>query len=344
MASGLVSVPASLLLNPGLPASAKLIWMVLRLHNASEPPGTTWLVTASGLSRPTVLKGLTQLKTAGWDPAAARASFSLPTGNQAAPEPRARRVARASATAGVPIPASLLTDTRLSASARVLYGLLLLTPGFSHPSGQTRYGELAALARVSRNPVDHALGQLAQAEWIKLERQHRLAPIHFELTFPGFARGLETMDRAQDRLSKAPHRGEALMREYLSLLVDSDDYEDDAAPGFLVSPRTLGRLELDRFYPPKAAFEFNGPQHYRATGRFTGEQSAEQRERDYIKLGICATRGITLVVVHPDDLALKTMQQKVGGLLPLRDLTGYDLLIDCLELEGLEYRGKVSKL
>lgn len=55
------------------------------------------------------------------------------------------------------------------------------------------------------------------------------------------------------------------MREYLSLMIDSGEFEDNAAPGFLVNPLTDERLQFDRFYPPGVAFEFNGPQHYGAT-------------------------------------------------------------------------------
>lgn len=69
------------------------------------------------------------------------------------------------------------------------------------------------------------------------------------------------------------------MKEFLSLVVDSDRYEDNATPGFLVNPFTRERLELDRFYPPSVAFEFNGPQHYGATELFSEEQATMQRGR-----------------------------------------------------------------
>ncbi len=133
------------------------------------------------------------------------------------------------------------------------------------------------------------------------------------------------------------------MREYLSLLINSDEFEDDAAPGWLVNPRTLERLQLDRFYPPRVAFEYNGPQHYRATGKFSADEVVGQRERDLIKLGLCVTRGITLVTIHPEDLTLRGMKQAVGSLLPLRDLTGSDLLIDYLETESRRYRRIASR-
>lgn len=289
----------------------------------SADSGTTWLTTTSGLSRQTVLKAIAQLAASGWDPTSDR-------------DPGAT----------VPVPAALLTNRKLRVHVRVLYGLLLLTPGFRHPFGQFTYAELAGLAQVSRNTVARGVDELAGAEWIRVERANRLARIHFELSFPGFAQGKVALARAQRRLDKAKHFGEALMREYLSLLIDSEDYEDDAAPGFLVNPRTDERLQLDRFYPPSVAFEFNGPQHCRATARFSEAEVVAQRERDYIKMGICVSRGITLIIILPEDLTLKGVTQKIGNLLPLRDLTGsdYGLLIGHLESESDDYREFVSGL
>lgn len=329
MANEVAHVPVALLLSPALPASAKLIWMVSRLRTASDQAGTAWLSETSGLSRPTVLKAIARLMASGWDPTAGR--IPDPTG-AGAPG------------AALPIPAALLTNRRLGVHGRVLYGLLLLTPGFRHPGGQFTYEELAGLAQVSPKTVARAFAQLARAEWVKVERANRLARVHFELSFPGLARGMTALARAQKRLEKASYFGEGLMREYLSLLIDSEDYEDDASPGFLVNPRTDESLQLDRYYPPNVAFEFNGPQHYRATEKFSAEEAAGQRERDYIKLGICTTRGVTLVVIHPENLTLKEMRQKVDNLLPPRDLTGYDLLIDFLESESRAYRRLASRL
>jgi len=316
-----ILTPESLLLATNLTASAKLVWMLFRLQSSPDLASTTWLCTASGLSRPTVLAALAQLQKSGWTP-------TLP-----APHGLAAQV-----------PGALLLDQRLSAQARVLYGQLLVTPGFRHPCGQFTYPALTARLRAGPHTIRRAVGALVRAEWIKLERANRLAPTHFELTFPGFERSQNMLAAAQRRLEKAQFYGEGLMREYLSLLIDSDHYEDDAAPGFLVNPRTQERLQLDRFYPPSVAFEFNGPQHYRATARFSANHAAAQRERDLIKLGICVTRGITLVVIHPAELTLKGMQAAVGSLLPRRDLVGCDLLIDFLESEGRAYRRALERI
>ncbi len=128
------------------------------------------------------------------------------------------------------------------------------------------------------------------------------------------------------------------MREYLTLLVDSDDFEDDASPGFLVNPFSDERLELDRFYPPGAAFEFNGPQHYGATDRFPDKDVAKQRGRDHLKIGICMSKGIHLHGIHAEDLTLETMRRKAGAVLPLRDLSGHEPLVAFLEAVARRYR------
>jgi hypothetical protein len=56
---------------------------------------------------------------------------------------------------------------------------------------------------------------------------NRLAPICFSLGNPTAARGQADIARARKRLKRAESAGEALMREYLTLLIDSQDYDDD---------------------------------------------------------------------------------------------------------------------
>ena len=138
---------------------------------------------------------------------------------------------------------------------------------------------------------------------------------------------------------KAESEGEAIMKEALSLLVDSRVFLDNASPSFLVNPDTGEQLEFDRYYPKDdVAFEFNGAQHYVATERYDEEAVRKQRLRDAAKRDICAREGIDLVVVRPQDLSLTTMLQKIGKLLPLRNLLGAKPLIDYLESECAAYR------
>lgn len=316
----LVRVPKGLLCSPVLSPPARLVWMAAA--GLGETVGVSRLGGATGLARNTVRRALADLAAAGWPTSAAGAP----------PEP------------SVPVPVDLLVNSRLGLRARLLYGYLLLLPGFSQPSGWFRYAELATLAGMDVKTVRQGVFDLAEEEWIRVEQARRLDPVYFELTFPGRERALTTLSMAERRLEKPGPYGEKLMREYLSLLVDLDQFEDNATPGWLVNPRTQERLQLDRFYPPGVGFEFNGVQHYRETERYSSEQVRSQQERDYIKLGICAVRGVTLVVVHPEDLTLAGMRQKVGSLLPLRDLTDDGLLISYLEDERERYRRSVARI
>lgn len=321
MAHKRLQVPADLLLCPQLSGTDKLVWMIARLL----PPLTAQICAASGLHRATVFRSLQHLRAAGWDPAVAPAG----------PEPGGRTVE---------VPAALVTNPAISVRARLLYAGLLLIPGFRPPWGDFSYAEMAALMQSSRNTVARALSELIEAEWVSAERASRLERIRFELTFPGLVRGLAAHDEAQERLERGNFGGEALMREFLSLLIDSDQYDDDAVPGFLINPRTGAPLEFDRFYPPRVAFEFHGAQHDRPTKRFPRPVHVAQRERDLIILGLCQEKGVTLVVVRAEDLTLAAMRQKVGALLPLRDLAGYEIVIDYLEAESRNYRERTAHI
>lgn len=324
MNTTVVRAPVSLVLDPGLSPSAKLIWMVLRLH-ADRPPAAPALLEArTGLSRKTILKGLAQLAATGW--------------YSAAPGQPTCAIDQAPSGRRVSIPGDLLSDRRVGVQGRILYGHLQLTPKFRHPAGHFTYTSVSRLAGAMPKTVRRAVTELVTPGWLAITQKNRLAAVQFSVLDPGAARGEAEVTRALQRLNEAPFFGEALMREYLTLLVDSDDFEDDSAPGFLVNPGTNERMELDRHYSHRAAFEFNGPQHYGATDQFSAQHAAKQRARDDIKHGICVTRGIGLVIIHPEDLTMETMRAKIGRLLPLRDLLGHERLIAFLEAVGRRYR------
>lgn len=86
------------------------------------------------------------------------------------------------------------------------------------------------------------------------------APLAFTLLNPALQRQEAALNAAVRRLPRARFDGEAIMREYLNVLVDSDEFPDNVRPGFLVNPYTGERMEFDRYYPPHVALEFQGPQ------------------------------------------------------------------------------------
>lgn len=314
-----INVPAQLLLDQTLAASTKLLWIIRQL-GAPEGISPALLQTRSGLSRPTVLKGLVQLQSLA--PLAANTS-----------PPRFAS-----------LPIELLLDRSLGAQAKLLYGSLQLTPRFRYPSGQTTYAELSELTGLSHRWIRTTTRTLQEQGWLSASQQDKLKPIEFQLQNPVTERQAVEVTETKLRLSEADHRGEEIMREYLSLIVDTPEFEDNASPGFLINPYTDHLMQFDRYYPPQVAFEYNGEQHYRPTERYPKvTKFKRQLARDYMKHGICTLRGITLVVIHAEDLSLQTMLQKVGDLLPTRKLNGHEPLIAYLEEVSRPLRLKAKK-
>lgn len=286
--------------------------MALRLNPSAGPDQLE--VHTGGLSRNTIRRGLGQI----------RPYPGLPFGSQ------------------VKVPAALLADSSVGARAKVLYGLLQATPGFRGQGGQFTYASLHSLTRLGHNTLKRAMAELVGAGWVQCSQASRLSPIGFTLGSPEQKRGRAEAVVAARRLKRARYGGEAIMQEYLSLLIDSDQFTENARPGFLVNPQTGERLELDRFYLPNTGFEFNGAQHYHRTGQFTQAEADAQHLRDLIKAGICLYRGIHLVIIHPEDLSLKGMIKKIGLCMPLRSLAGREPLINLLEEASLTYIASAS--
>lgn len=301
-----ISVPVALLLDPDLTASFKVLWIATHLTPTVD---LAELEQLTGLSRPTVVAGLALTKGL----------------NRSVTGPR------------VKIPTALLAERAVRPQAKLLYGLLQTLPSLRHQSGFFTYTSLVAYTQLSRNTLKQAIAELAGAHWIQTNQANRISPIEFTLSTPERMRGLEAVRRAEGRLKRSRERGEALMKEYLSLLIDSDTFTDNARPGFLINPLTEERLEFDRFYPPSVAFEYHGDQHDRPTKRFNEAAVKEQQLRDLIKAGLCMYGGIRLVIVRAEDLSLKGMQRRIGQYLPLRELAGHGALIDLLEEMSCRY-------
>jgi hypothetical protein len=229
------------------------------------------------------------------------------------------------------MPAGLLGDQRVRPQAKLLHGLLQTLPTFSRPSGTFTFPALSQHTGLSPDTVRDAIGDLAAREWLETTQAHRKAPVSFTLCDPDRIRRAQAVAGAAARLEDLRYKNEQIMKEYLSLLIDSDNYADNVRPGFLPNPGTSTLLELDRYYLPSVGFEYNGPQHFHTTERFPSELAlSKQQFRDAVKRVLCEERGITLVIVRRSDLSLKGMQAKIGRL-PLRDLRGHEDLIDFLE-------------
>ena len=306
-----IRVPVSLLLAPDLPASVKLVWAALQLQPGAGP---AQLEALTGLSRHTVLTART------WVEAGA-----LPLGD-----------------ARVRLPGAVLAGRRLGSHAKLLYGLLQGTPGYRGGAGRLNYASLCAFTGWSRNTLKKAMRQLEGAGWVRLVLPRAGGHISFKLGTPEARRAEAEAGRAFMRIRRAQFEGEAIMQEYLSLLIDSTDYVDNIRPGWLINPLTGERLELDRLYGRKVAFEYQGDQHFQASAAFTKEEVDAQKLRDYIKAGICLHEGVRLILVLPEDLSLRGMSRKVGQVLPLRSLVGRARLIEALEDAAFDFLGRVD--
>ena len=325
-----VFAPIELLTDPDLSAPAK----ILLLLNGIDTAPTDWallspsaLAAEAGIPRSTVQVALAQL-----------AELSR-TGARSGSRRRGDRSGRSRAV--VRIPGVVLTDGRIPPQARVIYGVLAHMAA-NDGAGRFTYSAVGEFLKLNVRTVRRAVQDLHEAGWVELSRTNHRTPVSFKLHIPVVTQSEREVALAKRRIDRAPFRGEAIMREYLSLIVDSDDFEDDAAPGFLVNPLTNERMQIDRFYPNASprpvAFEFNGPQHYGETQLYSADESAAQQARDLMKAGICAQRGIALVVVHPQDLSLAGITAKVGDLLPQRTLPARTPLVEYLESVAAAYR------
>lgn len=314
-----IPAPVALLLNPDLTVADKVLWLALRLNAGVAPP--TRLAASSGLTLATIRSSLPRLEAAGWHSSSGGATNHSPSQTE------------------VFIPAALLAESGVRHLAKLVYGLLQTLPGFCENAGTFTYTALSAHLQVSVVTARAVVRELAASGWIHATQAGQKAPVRFSLRIPEQDRSALEVSLVAQRLQDSDHRGEAIMQEYLSLLIDLDEFEDNARPGFLINPLTDQPMELDRYYPKIAAFEFNGDQHRRTTKRFpSGRALANQQARDLMKEAQCARRGVQLIVIEPADLSLEAIRAKVGSLRPQRDLRPHGDLIKYLEKVSKSYR------
>lgn len=178
--------------------------------------------------------------------------------------------------------------------------------------------ELAGIARMSRNTVIASCDRLSKCGWLTIRREGRsnrpVALIHRECQQ---VMALELRRRAD----LAANRGEFLMKRYLDLRVNSDEYVDNARPGYLANPISKQRLEYDRLYLLGVAFEFNGPQHHGQTEHFPSEHALRQTQaRDLIKQSLSRNNQVLLVTVDTEQLRPSTLESLIPDCLPRRPL------------------------
>lgn len=344
-----VDVPMALLVSKGLTPAAKFLWIRMRLDELRQRTGEACvlpclrhphhprrLVTRTSLARSTVYEAIRRLAALGW--LVGRSAVKSGCAREGWWQTACPLVDRG---ATVWIPTDLIRFAHaLRPQAILCFGLLQSVTDFSPATrtGTFSWSELKVLTGLDRRTLKRALRALADHHWVYLAQRSR-SRTWFRLQHGDRA----LADELRERLDKAEYFGENLMRFFLTLIADTRESEDNARPEFLVNPATGERLEFDRYYPvQRVAFEFNGPQHYSAVGKFTEKEVAAQRKRDQVKRRICKERGIELVVVHASDLTLVGMLRRVGDRLPRRMLRGLKRTIRFLNRCGLRYQAAVA--
>ncbi|HHW08459.1 MAG TPA: hypothetical protein GXX29_00635 [Firmicutes bacterium] len=327
----LVQVPVTFLIDPRLRPTAQLLWLALWISGPSagialdQLLSPTRLSKITGLSCPTVRKGIAQLIEHRWLIWPVIDSRIFPSGIF-----EHCRI--------VYLPSDLITDHKVSPQAKMLYGYLQYLPNYVYwkREGRTTYQALSQILSINVKTVRQAMYMLRSNGWIKTVQANQKAEIKYTLTHPVVTH-YETLWRHVD---KAEFRGETLMKEWLSVLIDSAEYVDNGYFGFLINPETNEQLQLDRYYMNfKVAFEFNGDQHYKSSALFDKETVAKQMRRDRIKKEICKHMGITLVIIHWNDLHnIGALLQNLPNKLPLRDLSQYESHLAFLQSETSKYQ------
>ena len=313
-------VPFSVLNATTHSLSTRLVWLLLGCQPSGDPPSR--LRKYSGLAPETIAAARARLMDAPLAPCSVRPQRSC-----------------------AEIPVALLANGALSAGARLLYGQFQGVPHFENRGGSFTYAALSRLTGSSDEALRRASTELVAAGWLTIAQANRKSPLHFTLRNPVSAQLRARISSIRRTVRKgAQPRGEALLREFLTLLIDVDTYKDNVSPDFLLNPYTGELMELDRYYPTaNLAVEFNGDQHYQETGLATWEETVKQVGRDAMKAFICRAQGIELAIILPEDLTLKAIDQKIPGRLRRRDLEGMEPLVAALEELASEYRERTAE-
>lgn len=125
--------------------------------------------------------------------------------------------------------------------------------------------------------------------------------------------------------------GQTLCRRYIEAMIQTRFYEN-------YRPSWLFGMELDFYFPDhNLAIEFNGDQHYFATG--LSDDPSAQRRRDLRKRYLCRDRGVKLIVLKAIDLVMCKFNQKFKRLIPMNR----SLKLKKLDSEAKQYRSTLKE-
>lgn len=335
-------MPARLVTNRALPPPARYLYMILaglcRSGETSCRVTLRQLAAVSGIRTVRILRRyLRQLVDGGW----------VSTRRQPGPYPSVYILhapnGRVASKELVRVPAGLILHRHLSPATKCLYTVIAVHGRGGSTGFMIDQAELAQMVGLgSSGTVRSLVDQLRRTGWIDVSRTRLRTHIYKPLD-PHLALRQSVLRFIEARLTRQPHKGEALMKEMLTVLIADDRFEDNARPGFLVNPLTEERLEFDRWYvAANVAFEFNGPQHYGTTGVYSDpDELRRQRARDLMKAAIAQHEGIRLITVQPTNLTFDWLKKEASGHLPLRALRLEDPIVRYLDAFSRAYVRKV---
>ena len=319
MAYADIEVPKSLLLEQRLTAADKLIWMIMRLdrsdYSGRKLASPSRLAKRVNLSRFTVYNSLERLRATGWL--------------------NGQSVVRRGAASSdcVVYPNLLIRSKELQPRDIVMYGLIQAEQFTKQ--WQLTYLAVGKYAQLDVRTVRRAMLALAQAGWIETKQQNQKAPIHIKLASPVEAYRFEI----ERRIETSQFWGEAIGREMVLFRAAQANFAANTKPHWLTSRVTGALLEVDLLIEEyDLVMEFQGEQHFHETTFSSAEEVAKQQARDAEKAEIINQEEKKLVVLEGDDLSLETVQKKLAGLAPLRDLEGLELVRNYLEQQGRKYK------
>lgn len=185
------------------------------------------------------------------------------------------------------------------------------------------FAHLAKLSGRTRKMVRKECEVLRELGWLKFEVARSsstviipTAPLSLQLEFSTEVVKLRRL---------WPRKGESIMKGMLDNIVQSWDYLDNCRPQRMLNPETGRALELDRFYYPHVAFEFQGTQHYELTALHKDNHQFERAKLlDLAKVGLGVKNSIQIVEITAADLTIEGIIARIPDALAIQriDTTG----------------------
>ena len=207
----------------------------------------------------------------------------------------------------------LILDKHLTNCAKLLFCFILIVRELAGGVCVTRFSELHKMFRLGFNTVKRGMVALQAGKWLYSRQENKHAPIRIWTEFPlrkplavfnAMVNDGEQAEHTQSADGKADNRrqgtslAERLVLGALTLIVNSDYYDDHYTPKFFPDWGPDHQMHFDRLYHREVvAIEYNGLQHYQATEWFDADVVAQQQWCDKFKSKICKINNVKLIVL-----------------------------------------------